>query len=139
MLVASQSGHFQKVPQKFLSYDVPVSRAAAGDLCLKTNLPWVAFGTSPREGEGVEDRKEGSGAPTGGAIGASGTTLLPPVGVIKPGLALPTLRRLGCGVPVTVPTVFVQHTARESIRRALAACLSVCCCRDHVGGVGVEG
>lgn len=63
-------------------------RAPAGNLCLKTNLPWVAFDGVTVSGDGVSV-KGGAPAPdggaTGGAVGASGTTLLPPVVVIMPG------------------------------------------------------
>lgn len=67
-------------------------RAPAGDLCLKTNLPWVAFEgvsalTPPGKDEGVSTEEVSStGGATGGAVGASGTTLLPPVGVVQPGM-----------------------------------------------------
>lgn len=65
------------------------SRAAAGELCIKTNLPWVAFGDAEAVDASNSGRGEGAGAAaaaaTGGAVGASGTTLLPPVGVIAPG------------------------------------------------------
>ena len=82
-------------------------RAPAGHLCLKTSLPWVAFesstaATSPAlapdlaaapavsgGGDAVFTEGDGgvsaSGGATGGAVGASGTTLVPPVGVIMPG------------------------------------------------------
>lgn len=71
------------------------TRAPAGSLCLKTSLPWVAFESSAAaaapastssEGEGGAGvGMSGSGGAAGGAVGASGTTLVPPVGVIMPG------------------------------------------------------
>ncbi|CAM9817207.1 unnamed protein product [Ectocarpus fasciculatus] len=67
-------------------------RAPAGHLCLKTNLPWVAFEEEPSTTAAGGDAASASGGgATGGAVGASGTTLVPPVGVIMPGesVALP--------------------------------------------------
>lgn len=71
-------------------------RAPAGHLCLKTNLPWVAFedpdpgrrasdSAAAAAGSGDGGTASASGRATGGAVGASGTTLVPPVGVIMPG------------------------------------------------------
>ncbi|CAN0469655.1 unnamed protein product, partial [Discosporangium mesarthrocarpum] len=50
-------------------------RAPASDFYLKTNLPWVVFDL-PRGGP--DD-------PMGGAAGASGTVLRPPLNVLMPG------------------------------------------------------
>lgn len=63
-------------------------RAPAGHLFLKTNLPWVAFegGVDSFVAPGLkEEEPSAAGGATGGAMGASGTTLIPPVGVIMPG------------------------------------------------------
>ncbi|CBJ30639.1 conserved unknown protein [Ectocarpus siliculosus] len=66
-------------------------RAPAGHLCLKTNLPWVAFEEPSTATIGGDEASATGGGATGGAVGASGTTLAPPVGVIMPGqsVALP--------------------------------------------------
>lgn len=60
-------------------------RAPAGHLCLKTNLPWVAFEEPSAAAAGGDEASASGGGATGGAVGASGTTLVPPVGVIMPG------------------------------------------------------
>eukprot|EP00752_Nemacystus_decipiens_P016769 g15006.t1 len=98
-------------------------RAPAGHLCLKTNLPWVAFEDPDRQTDATATGDGGtlpaSGRATGGAVGASGTTLVPPVGVIMPGesLALPVwVRGRGGGRQTVRMVVRYKRTLPPSPR-----------------------